>query len=284
VKDKGLGTFLIVNGDDFGCSPEINRAIEQAALEGILTSTSLMMNGEAVDDAIRIAHKIPGLQVALHLTLTEGRPISQKITAPALLSSNGRLNASPTKVGFALQFSKEALRQIDEEVAGQFRAFSETNLPFLHVDSHHHIHAHPKLFDMVVKNAIRYKLKSIRIPYEPWDISGPISRGHTVRNAFYRNVFGKLSARGKKKIQTAGLASSDAVFGLYQTGEVTEDWMLLLLDRLRGRSGTFELYTHPSDAPGTPAHQELRALMSPKVRKKIEKTGTKLIRHMDMAG
>lgn len=282
MKEDCAGTFLIVNGDDFGCSPEINRAIEQAALEGILTSASLMMNGEAVDDAVRIAHRIPGLQVALHLTLTEGRPISQEISAPALLSSSGLLNTSPTKVGLALQFSKETLRQIDKEVAGQFRAFSETNLPFLHVDSHHHIHAHPKVFDMVVKNAIRYKLKTIRIPYEPWDLSGSISRGHTLRNAFYRTVFGKLSAKGKKKIQATGLASCDAVFGLYQTGEITEDWMLSLFDRLLGRAGTFELYTHPSDAPGTPAHEELRALMSPKVREKIEKTGTKLIRHMDI--
>src|SRR5947199_10468 len=34
--------YLIVNGDDFGASPAINRGIMEAHLHGILTSTSIL--------------------------------------------------------------------------------------------------------------------------------------------------------------------------------------------------------------------------------------------------
>src|SRR5439155_1370287 len=38
--------YLIVNGDDFGASPAINRGIMEAHLHGILTSTSLLVKTE----------------------------------------------------------------------------------------------------------------------------------------------------------------------------------------------------------------------------------------------
>ena len=42
---------LIVNADDFGISDSANRAIERAHREGILTSASLMVAGEAAEAA-----------------------------------------------------------------------------------------------------------------------------------------------------------------------------------------------------------------------------------------
>ena len=36
------GTFLVVNGDDFGRSPGINRGILECFDRGVLTSTNLM--------------------------------------------------------------------------------------------------------------------------------------------------------------------------------------------------------------------------------------------------
>ena len=59
--NKTDGTFLIVTADDFGSSLEVNRAVEKAAREGILTCASLMVSGPAVDDAVRIARSIPTL-------------------------------------------------------------------------------------------------------------------------------------------------------------------------------------------------------------------------------
>ena len=49
---------LIVNADDFGLHNSVNEAVEIAHNAGILTSASLMVNGEGFEDAVAIANKI----------------------------------------------------------------------------------------------------------------------------------------------------------------------------------------------------------------------------------
>ena len=67
----GLPITLVANADDFGLSSGINRGIESAYREGILRSASLMPNGAAFADAVRIARENPGLGVGIH-----GQPAS----------------------------------------------------------------------------------------------------------------------------------------------------------------------------------------------------------------
>ena len=239
MNERSIGTFLILTADDFGRSLAVNGAVEEAARQGVLRCASLMINGDAADDAVKVAKNIPSLQVALHLSLTEGNPVSPEQFIPSLLTRDGYFKGSPTRMGLALQFDKAVQRHMEIEVAAQFRRFSETGLPFFHVDCHHHLHVHPRLFETVLENSIKYGLKSIRIPYEPWDISGPICKGHTIRNLCYRKVFTKLCSKCREKIRSAGLLSCQGVFGIYQSGQITEDWILMLLDRLEAVS-----YTH----------------------------------------
>lgn len=282
MNEPHTGTYLIVTADDFGRSLSVNRAVEQAAGKGILCCASLMMNGQAVPDAIRIARTLPLLQVGLHLNLTEGNPLSPRTSIPNLVTKDGYFKNSPTMVGLALQFNKQVQRQVEIEVAAQFKAFAETGLLFCHIDCHQHFHVHPKLFDIIMAHAITYKVRTLRIPYEPWEISGPICRGHKVRNLFYRKVITKLASKCREKIRTTKIVASDGVFGLYQTEQITEDWVLTLLDRLEGKPGTFELYTHPENGLQAQSNQEFRALISPKVREKITEKDIKLIRYLDM--
>src|SRR5262249_30662055 len=64
---------LIVNGDDFGLSPQVNAGILYAHRQGILTDTSLMVTAPAWEDAVALAKATPSLGVGLHLTLVQGR-------------------------------------------------------------------------------------------------------------------------------------------------------------------------------------------------------------------
>jgi chitin disaccharide deacetylase len=57
---------LIVNADDFGASEGINRGIVECHERGILTSTSLMVTGAAVGQAIELARAHPDLAIGLH--------------------------------------------------------------------------------------------------------------------------------------------------------------------------------------------------------------------------
>ena len=62
--------WLVVNADDFGASHGVNRGILKAHLDGIVTSTSLMVDGPGSDEAGRLARATPGLSVGLHVELS----------------------------------------------------------------------------------------------------------------------------------------------------------------------------------------------------------------------
>ena len=57
---------LIVNADDFGASPGINRGILECHRNGILTSASLMVTGAAAEEAAALSREHPALAVGLH--------------------------------------------------------------------------------------------------------------------------------------------------------------------------------------------------------------------------
>src|SRR5947208_16875705 len=66
---------LIVNADDFGFTRDVNAGIIEAHRNGILTATTLMANGDAFDDAVRLARETPSLDVGCHLVLVQGRSV-----------------------------------------------------------------------------------------------------------------------------------------------------------------------------------------------------------------
>ena len=70
-----MDRLLIVNADDFGLSPGINRGIIEAHRRGVLTSTSLMATGDAFDDAVALSRAHRRLSIGVHLTLIEGAPV-----------------------------------------------------------------------------------------------------------------------------------------------------------------------------------------------------------------
>ena len=58
--------YLIVNADDFGASCGVNRGIIDCHTNGIVTSTSLMVTGRAVKEAVTMSRDNPNLSVGLH--------------------------------------------------------------------------------------------------------------------------------------------------------------------------------------------------------------------------
>ena len=66
---------LIINGDDFGLSAKINAGILSAHRNGILTSASLMVGGDAAQEAVDIARRHPELAIGLHVTLSDTKPV-----------------------------------------------------------------------------------------------------------------------------------------------------------------------------------------------------------------
>jgi predicted glycoside hydrolase/deacetylase ChbG (UPF0249 family) len=57
---------LIVNADDFGASSGTNRGIVECHTRGVLTSTSMMVTGAAVEEAAELSRANPLLAIGLH--------------------------------------------------------------------------------------------------------------------------------------------------------------------------------------------------------------------------
>ena len=78
---------LIVNADDFGFTAGINRAIVEAHIRGIVTSSTLMANGRAFEDAVSLAATVPDLSVGCHVVLIDGAPVLDAELLPSITTS-----------------------------------------------------------------------------------------------------------------------------------------------------------------------------------------------------
>src|SRR5215469_18234123 len=87
-------TRLIVNGDDFGFTRGTNAGILRGHVEGILTSTTLMANGPAFENAVEIALANPSLGVGCHVSVVDGLAVSAPTEIASLLGAEGRLPRS----------------------------------------------------------------------------------------------------------------------------------------------------------------------------------------------
>ena len=247
---------LIVTADDFGKDPETNRAVGIGKEEGILTSASLMVVTDSWKEAVDIARE-KEIDVGLHVSITEGKDF----------------RSSPAKIGIKAQFLPSTISWIKREIDLQCKRFISTGLPLNKIDSHHHIHIHPRIGRLFIDACKRYGIRIIRIPYEPWDISNR----HLFRNSFYKLTFSILSRLLFKEAKKEGLIFPDGVFGLYMTGEINEGWLISLLEKIREEQSVYELYLHPRDKKGEPGFEELKAITDSKVRDKIEELGIRLI-------
>lgn len=86
---------LILNADDFGLSPSVNRGIVEAYHAGVITSTTLMANMPGFDEAVQIAKAEPGLGVGLHFNLSYGRPLSEPRKVSSLVDPTGAYTYRP---------------------------------------------------------------------------------------------------------------------------------------------------------------------------------------------
>lgn len=71
-----MENLLIVNADDFGLSKGQNYGIIEACRRGVVTSTTALINGEAVEHAAQLSRELPELGVGMHFVLTLGLPFT----------------------------------------------------------------------------------------------------------------------------------------------------------------------------------------------------------------
>ncbi|MGE5413096.1 MAG: hopanoid biosynthesis-associated protein HpnK, partial [Syntrophomonadaceae bacterium] len=234
---------LTVTGDDFGFSRGVNRAIVEAHRRGVLTHASLMVTGEAADDAIRLARAHPTLSVGLHLVLVDGRAALPPSRVPHLVDGDGRFRQSPVLAGVRAQFPPVAQGEVRQEVRGQIERFRETGLRLSHVDGHHHLHLHPVVLDTLAALAREFDIPAVRLPLEEPGLADDSAGWTGLGVALGARVFGRLRRAGERLLAPEGVAFAERVYGRLATGRLDEAYLLRLIPRIE--ADDVEIYCHP---------------------------------------
>ncbi|GIW42229.1 MAG: hydrolase [Candidatus Binatia bacterium] len=281
---------LIVSGDDFGMSPGTNAGILEAYRKGILRQASLMVAGDAAEEAVAAALREPGLAVGLHLVLVQGRSALPPYAALPLVDFSGEFPKNPVAAGVRYFFRRSLRDVLRREIRAQLEAFSATGLPLSHVDGHLTIHLHPVVLDVLCDLAPRYGIRAVRVPREPLLEALRFDRRDFPRKLAEGATFRLLGSYARRRLRRAGIFFADRVYGMHQSGRVDERYLLFLSTRLP--EGVTELYGHPAYAdegvrrwtPTYDREEELRALCSPRVREALESRGVVLSSYADLVG
>ena len=255
--------FAIINADDFGISTGVNRAIIEAHDRGILTSTSLMVTGDAFAEAVELAKTRPKLAVGLHLVLCCGKSALPASVIPHLVDRDGNFPTDPTVAGFRYQFAPQARAELKQEVTAQLEKFQQTGLKLSHLDGHLHLHCHPVVLQIVSELAQRFAIEFVRLPKEELNLNLGFDLANFSTKLVWSFIFGRLRRWGENLFTKKQIGFADRVYGLLQTGKISEDYLLDLIGNIQ-KVNLVEIYAQP-DLKGT-GKQELAALTSKRVQ------------------
>jgi hopanoid biosynthesis associated protein HpnK len=277
---------LIVNGDDFGFSPEVNAGILRAHRDGILRSASLMVAEPGAPAAADLARDNPSLDVGLHAVVCRGRSLLDASRLGAAVNASGEFLDNPVNAGMRYFFDRSLRAAMTDELRAQVERHLGLVGYLNHIDGHLNFHVHPLFTDILVDLAVEYKVPCIRLPREPVITTLRMRRDHAPRKIVESIIFRALSRRTRRMMAERGLTSTDALFGLHQSGHLDEAYVVDVIDRLR--DGATELYFHPAAdigrvPPAAEAQREVEILTSRRVRDAIERNRIELITFADLA-
>jgi hopanoid biosynthesis associated protein HpnK len=290
---------LIVNADDFGLTTGVNRAIVETHKGGIVSSTTLMANGAAFDDAVERVRAVPTLSVGCHVVLVDGTPVSAPDAVDTLLAIR---SAEPEK--FHSRLSAVAARavfggfdpdQLVEEITAQIRAIQSASLGVTHLDTHKHTHVFPEILGALLRAARICGVPALRNPFVP--VAAVSARGFTGKPRLltrYSQVrmLRSFARQFRVKVRRAGLMTPDGVVGVVETGSLNPSLLRQTLTNLP--DGTWELVCHPGydDADLRAARtrlidsrdQERRLLMSEDLRTFLDERKIRVIGYREFVG
>lgn len=280
--------YLVVNADDFGLSAGINRGILEAHRQGIVTSTTVMVNFPDAAAAIAQAQvEAPDLGLGLHLNLTAGRPILPPERVPSLVTAAGTFHPPEAWGGVMAQFAPD---EVEAELRAQFERFVGLagHAPD-HLDAHHHAaYLHPAALDALLTLAAEHSL-----PLR--DGGFGLDAGHAL--ALMAGILPGLTTEGYASLMDdlrAVLRASPAPhipvrleMGFFGERATLGD-LLVILTTLPDESAT-ELMCHPGYLDGsqpattyTHREDELAYLTSRATRELVQAEGIQLVTFADL--
>ncbi|HXS75252.1 MAG TPA: ChbG/HpnK family deacetylase [Terracidiphilus sp.] len=256
---------LIVNADDFGMAPGVNRAILELHAAEVLTSTTLMARARATEEAVNMALAMPSLGVGCHVVLINGLPASNPSSIPSLIDrSTGTLYPSLGAFLKRLYTARVRGAEIEIEVAAQIALLQSYGLRLTHIDTHKHLHMFPHVLRPVLRAARAAGIRMVRNPFEPlWSINATRYAPETRRAQVL--LLGRLQSRFRRIVQDEGFLTTDGAIGVLATGTLEISVVHSLISAMP--EGTFEFVSHPGYRDEVLARANTRLLESREIER-----------------
>lgn len=237
---------LIINADDFGLAPGVNRAIVELQQAGALSSTTLMASARYFSSAVHLAFGQPALAIGCHVVLVDGSPCLHAGDVPSLLDPRRPASTSlrPSVGSFLRDLLRGRIRpqEIEAEAVAQIRRIQSSGVTVSHIDSHKHIHMFPRALAPLLRAAQQCGVGCVRNPFEPsWSLRAtrPAGVWRRVQVQAMRTQHGAF----KRLTSLHGMKTTDGSIGVLATGTLDERVLRSLLDAMP--EGTWELVCHP---------------------------------------
>ncbi|HEY76192.1 MAG TPA: ChbG/HpnK family deacetylase [Thermoflexia bacterium] len=268
---------LIIHADDLGFPAGTVEAIGELFEAGIVTSTSAMVNQPDWPRAAALLRDHPEWDAGVHLVMNDGRPILPPEKVPSLVDSEGRFRDG---IALLARYPVTSLSELKAEWKAQIERFiADVGRPPSHLDLHcHYPYVFPSWFRLSVELAEEYGGLAVRTPFD--DALEEKAKELSARYGGFPPWFIRWQGlRYRRMVDQKGLPRTNYWESAFsQDGARTVEVLLEILDNLP--EGSTELLCHP----GTEGwrREDYETLKDPRVRKRIEERGIRLIGYVDL--
>jgi hopanoid biosynthesis associated protein HpnK len=285
---------LIVNADDFGFTAGVNRAIIEAHARGVVTSSTLMANGPAFAEAVRLALSAPSLSVGCHVVLIDGEPVLSAEQLPSLTARSPRFGDNLKTFALRALAGRIDAKEIAAEATAQIRKIQAAGIEISHFDTHKHTHLFPKILRPLLRAAAACGVRAVRNPFGP---RRPLRSSQLLRRPSLWTRYAEVrvlrsfAGRFREAVDREGIATTDGTLGIEVTGALDETLFHAIAQSIP--EGTWEFVCHPgyNDADLNAARTrlresretELRVLTLPTAREVLSREGIELISYRELA-
>lgn len=263
---------LIINADDFGLTEGVNQAVIECYQRGVVSSATLLVTGGAAKQAGALAGAHKKLGVGLHLNLTSGEPVLPPASIKSLVGNDGHFPGLASAV-MRLTTGWARGAELEAEIAAQIERCLKLGIVPTHIDSHHHLHAHPRLRRIITRVCGRMGINKAR----GYHMGGRSPKALVVR------------AAAAIPATTQALKTPERFFGIEVMGK--KDFTDALGEEMSAARGTLEFMCHPGyvdrdleevSSFSGPRQAELEALLKPSFKEMINASGVKLISYREL--
>lgn len=239
---------FILNADDFGMSNAHNKAVLNGYNNGFLTSASICANGKAFETAVNeIIPECLNLGIGVHLNIIEGKSVQNLTKVNSLTNLDNEFNNGYLKLIY-LSDNSWFLDQVEQE----FRAQIEKVLKYTkvdHLDSHVHVHAIPKIFEITCKLAKEYGISQVRTQFEKFYVISDIGKHVNLKyppNILKVMLLNTFTIKNRVSITQYELKTNDYILGVGYTGLMDDKTIYHGLCNIKEENVVVEALIHPT--------------------------------------